>query len=371
MSAAAGGRFVDCDGHEYLDLANNMASLVHGHAYPPVVAAVEATLRSIGSAPGLGHEPLARFGDLVTARYPAFERVRLTNSGTEAAMLALRLARRATSRTQVVLMDGGYHGMAAEFTDDSPSVTRIAYNDAAAAQAAIDSSTAAVFVEPFLGHAGVIPASRSFLHTIEQASRASGALFILDETQSLRDHHDAHHGALGLDPDLVIMGKSIGGGFPLGVLGGREAILRLAAATTEGGAKHSGTFNGNPVSAAAGCVALEALTSERIAELNRSGQWLANELEAAGSQLGIPLTVTRSGSTMCVHFSAREPVNAAQARPDETFARWFQLAALLEGVAVIKGGRLNLSTVLSDADLDEARAALSRSLARLTELWTE
>ena len=368
VMAASGSRFVDCDGHEYLDLANNMASLVHGHAYPPVMEAVEATLHFLGSAPGPAHETLARFAELLVARYPAFERLRLTNSGSEAAMLALRIARRATGRPQAVLMIGGYHGMAAEFVDDSPAMCRIPYNDVDTAVASIDETKAAVFVEPFLGHAGVVPAEPGFLRAIEDACRSSGSLLILDETQSLRDHFGGHHGHLGLSPDLVIMGKSVGGGFPIGVVGGRESLLQLAAATTDSGLKHSGTFNGNPVSAAAGHAALGALTSEKITALNRNAEWLSDELEKAGRHLGIPLTVTRSGSTMCMHFRTERPTNASEAEPHPHYGRWIHLAALLEGVAVIKGGRLNLSTAVSAHDLSTASGALRRSLSRLVEL---
>jgi glutamate-1-semialdehyde 2,1-aminomutase len=367
--ASADGPYVtDSDGNVYLDLANNMASLVHGHRFPPIVRAVSETLDTLGTAPAGSHEHLLRFGQLLVERYPAFELIRLTNSGSEAALLALRIARLVTDRSRIVMFEGGYHGMASEFTDQHPSVVRVPFNDAAAAAQAIDPSVAAVFAEPFLGHAGVIPAHPEFLQVLRGLATDAGALFVLDETQSLRDHYTAHHGVLGLSPDMVMMGKSIGGGLPIGVLGGRADLIEAASAACDNGLSHSGTFNGNALSAAAGYQAMVALTADAIAGLNGRAAWLAGELEAAGQRLQIPLVVTRSGSTMCIHFLDRAPTNSVEAAPQLEIARWFHIAALLEGVAVIKGGRLNLSTVLTEPDLMIGRDALIRSLDRVAAL---
>jgi glutamate-1-semialdehyde 2,1-aminomutase len=368
IDSADGAHITDADGNVYLDLANNMASLVHGHRFPPVVRSLKQALDTLGTAPAGSHEYLLRFGELLVDRYPAFERIRLTNSGSEAALLALRIARLVTGRSRIVMFEGGYHGMASEFTDQHQSVVRVPFNDAATAAQAIDPTVAAVFVEPFLGHAGVIPAYPRFLQALRGLATDAGALFVLDETQSLRDHHAAHHGFLGLSPDMVMMGKSIGGGLPVGVLGGRADLIEAASAARDNGLSHSGTFNGNALSAAAGYQAMVALTVDAIATLNRRAAWLADELEAAGQRLQIPLVVTRSGSTMCIHFLDRAPTNSVEAAPQLEMARWFHIAALLEGVAVIKGGRLNLSTVLGEPDLMIGRDALVRSLERVAAL---
>ena len=368
IASAAGPAIVDYDGNSYIDLANNMSSLVHGHKFPPVVQAIEEALEVLGSVQAGSHRYLLAFVELLVERYPAFEQVRLTNSGSEAAILALRIARRVTGRRRMLMFEGGYHGMGSEFTDPQPDVVRVPYNDLTAVSEVLDQTMAAVFAESFLGNGGVVPAEPGFLETLHQMSQEVGALFVLDETQSLKSHYAAHHGALGLRPELVIMGKCVGGGLPIGVLGGRSELIEIASASREDGLRHSGTFNGNVLTTAAGYQAMVALSADAIATLNSRAVWLANELEAEGRRLQLPLVVTRSGSTMCVHFMDRAPRNASEAAPQTELAEWFQLAALLEGVCVIHNGRLNMSTVLTDTDLMSAKESLALSLERIADL---
>lgn len=337
IASAEGPYLVDQDGNTYIDLVNNMASLVHGHRFPPIVQAVSEAYALLGSVQAGSHKYLLELSELLVERYPAFARIRFTNSASEAAILALRIARRVTGRSSFIMFEGAYHGMGSEFTDPDPSVIKVPFNDLPALSGVLDEKVAAVFAESFLGHAGVVPAEPTFLRTIQDLCENVGALFVLDETQSLRDHYSGHHGAVEVQPAMVIMGKSVGGGLPVGVLGGKKELIELASAKCRGGLRHSGTFNGNVLTTAAGYQSMLALSEGAIDTLNARAAKLAKEIAAAGDHLDLPIVVTRSGSTMCVHFNDRAPRNAAEAVPQTQLARWFHIAALLEGVCVIRG----------------------------------
>lgn len=368
VARADGARVVDADGNEYLDLNNNMAALIHGHRYPPITQALVDAERELGTVQAGPHRFQLAFAELLVERFPAMERVRFTNSGSEAALLALRIARRATGRERLLLFEGSYHGMGAEFSDPNPAVVRVPFNDLDGVKAILDDKVAAVFAEAFLGHAGVIPAEPGFLESVGDLAREYGALFVLDEVQSMRNDYGAYHGALGLSPDLVLMGKSLGGGLPIGVVGGRRELVELASVARPNAVRHSGTFNGNVLTCAAGHQCLEALGPAQIATLNDRAGRLAATLEAAARQLQLPVVVSRSGSTMCLHFREDLPHNAKEAAPVTERARWIHLAAMLEGLFLIRGGRLNLSTVLTDDDLQDAAHGLTRAMGRLAEL---
>ncbi len=362
-----GPTITDIDGNRYLDVLNNYTSLIHGHAYPPIVEAVEAALAGGSAHPAPGRRQL-ELADLLVERYPAVVLLRFTNSGTEAAMLAMRIARRATGRQRIVMFDGGYHGTAAEFADPNSDCVRVAYNDIQALTAAIDDGVAAVFAEPFLGSGGVIPAEDGFLAAAQRVAQRNGALFVLDEVQSLRNAFHGMHGELGLDPDLVLMGKIIGGGLPVGAVGGAADLLRLTAADRADGIRHSGTFNGNPLTMAAGVASLRALTATVITELIERASRLQAAIEAAARAAGVPMVVTRAGSILHVHLvPAPAPVAETMARMERAGSVGAQDAAslhltlLLHGVYSAPRGMLNLSTVLSDADLQAVADAYGRA----------
>jgi glutamate-1-semialdehyde 2,1-aminomutase len=367
----AGGRGAlvrDIDGNEYVDVLNNYTSLVHGHAFPPVLAAVAAALPD-GTAFPAPHPAQVRLARLLTERYPAVERVRFTNSGTEASLLALRIARAATGRRRIVAFTGGYHGGIPEFIDGGPEVTRVCYNDAGQAAAAIGADVAAVFAEPFLGSAGVIPAAPGFLRQIQDRVHQVGGLFVLDEVQALRNAMHGTHTRLGLRPDLLLMGKIIGGGFPVGAVGGRADLMDLTSAARPGSLPSSGTFNGNVITMTAGCASLAALDERAIPGLNAQAQDLGGRIEAAAARARVAGTVTRAGSIMHVHLRAARPGSAEEA--DEVPPQWqaaLHLALLTEGVYAAPRGMLNLSTALDDALLDRVAAGYERAFARIRDL---
>jgi len=368
LAEGHGALLLDVDGNEYVDVLNNYTSLVHGHAFGPVIEAVQAALPT-GTAFPAPHLRQLSHARTLTERYPAVERVRFTNSGTEAAMLALRIARAATGRRRVVMFSGGYHGSVPDLIDGGPDTILAPYNDAELTAAAIDSSVAAVFAEPFLGSGGVIPAAPEFLRVVQERVRAVGGLFVLDEVQSLRNAPHGVHPSIGLEPDLVLMGKIIGGGFPVGAVGGRVSLMDLTSAARPGGLSCSGTFNGNVITMAAGSAALTALDESAISTLNARAQVLADQIESAASQAGIPGSVTRAGSILQVHLLDTAPgtFEAAQVVP----AGWISalhLALLLEGVYPAPRGMLNLSTALDDALLARVADGYAGAFRRIRDL---
>lgn len=367
LAEGHGSRLYDVDGIEYLDLVNNYTSLVHGNAYEPAMQAAAAVLSSGPVFPS-PHELQWHLAELLVSRIPSVQRVRFTNSGTEASVLAARLARRATRRARLLLFDGAYHGSAPPLLAGDPDVVTVPYNDLDATAKALTADIAAVFAEPFLGAAGVIPAQPGFLSAVADLARERGALFVLDEVQSLRNAVGGEQGRLGLRPDLTVMGKVIGGGMPIGAIGGSEELMRLTAATTEGNLAHSGTFNGHLTAAAAGAVTLRHLDTGAIDRLDRAACRLADAITTAAAEAGIAASVTREGSILNLHLAATAPLDAEQARAAATPAlAALHVALLLDGVYTTPRGMINLSTALDADDLERAAQAYAHAFQRLAD----
>ena len=349
ISEGQGARLLDLDGHRYLDLVNNYTSLVHGNAFGPVNDEL-AELLPRGLAFASPHLHQIALAELLISRLPSVQRVRFTNSGTEASLLAARIVARATGRDRLLLFDGAYHGSAALFLPGSPSVLRAPWNDLDAVAALLATrghEIAAVFAEPFLGAGGVRPAAPGFLAAVAGLARDLGVLFVLDEVQALRNGVHGEQGRLRLSPDLTLLGKIIGGGFPIGAVGGRADLLELTvAASTPGHVSHAGTFNGHLAAAVAGAITLRHLDAGAIARLNESAGALGERIAAGATAAGVPAEVTRAGSILQVHLDGAGPHEAS-----------LHLALLLNGVYTTPRGMINLSTALTAADLDAAGAA--------------
>lgn len=355
----------DLDGNEYVDVLNNYTSLVHGHRHPALTDAVRRVLDA-GTVFPAPHERQLDLAELLQSRFPAAERVRFTNSGTEASLLAMRIARAATGRAGILVFEGSYHGSVPEFADGSAAVVQVPYNDAASAAAAIDTSIAAVLVEPFLGSGGVVPAEAGFLEHLRERTAAVGSLLVLDEVQSLRNAIAGVHGELELAVDLVLMGKIIGGGFPVGAVAGRADLLALMDPRRPGSLSHSGTFNGNIATVTAGAVAMRLLDSAAIADLNRRAATLAAAIEAAGDRVGVAVSVSRSGSILQVHVARERPTTAIVWSPESrAAAAMLHLALLVEGVYAAPRGMLNLSTAMTEDHVNTVASAYERAFARV------
>jgi glutamate-1-semialdehyde 2,1-aminomutase len=379
-----GCRTVDVDGVERIDFINNYSSLIHGHCHPAVSAAVRRQLGRM-SAVGLPTESEIELAELLTARVPAVEQVRFVNSGTEAVMLALKVARAVTGRPRIAKVEGAYHGMydfaeisqspssAAWGSADAPhsvahspgtpssvvnDVIVLPFNDATATTRILEENAdelAAVLIDVMPAHLGFLQSSHEFLSAVSDFTHRSGALLVLDEVYSLRLHHGGAQAQLGLHPDLTAMGKIIGGGFPIGAVGGSREIMRVFDVGVRGNVlPHGGTYNANPITMAAGLAAMQAFNVEAITELNRLGELARTGLIALVHNTGVPAQVFGDGSLICLRFTRRPQHNYRDLAlsVEETARRdWFHRFLLNRGVLCSPHGLLILSTPMGDREI--------------------
>jgi glutamate-1-semialdehyde 2,1-aminomutase len=343
-----GARVFDVDGNSYLDYVSSWGPLILGQAPSPVVAAVQAAAArgtSFG-APTPGELELAQ---VLTAAVPGLEMVRLVNSGTEACMSALRLARGATGRPRVIKFDGCYHGHADSFLvaagsgvltqaiPGSPGVPpeiagltiSLPYNDLETVRQAArryPGEIAAIIVEPVAGNMGVVPPRPGFLEGLRQIADQEGILLIFDEV--ITGFRVARGGAqelYGIRPDLTCLGKIIGGGLPVGAYGGRRDLMTQMAPS--GPIYQAGTLSGNPVAVAAGLATLQALNEPGFyPDLEEKGARLAQGLAQAAARQGVALTINRVGSMLTLFFTAGPVSNLEEAKKSdlEQFRQFFQ-----------------------------------------------
>ena len=354
--------------------------MIVGHAHPEVVAVAQAAVAhgTAVAAPVPGQLELA---EELVRRVPSVERVRFVNSGSEATMTAVRVARALTGRPGVIKISGGYHGsypdldvtlrpgfQPAGVPESTPTQT-VPYNDPDALEAALGGSAgecACVIMEPVLGAAGVVPGDHDYLVFAEEAARAAGALFVLDEVISYRLSPGGAQELHGLNPDLTTFGKIIGGGFPVGAVGGRAEAMQVFAPGASPGFGHSGTFNGNPVTVAAGLKTLELLDAAAYEKLGRLGATLADGLRAAIVETGAPAHVTHIGSLVNVHFTPEAPVNAEEAAgADPEAAAAFHIGLLNRGIFIAPRGLMATSTVTEEQDVSDAVEAARELFAAL------
>lgn len=384
---AQGARLTDADGRTYLDYVCSWGPLILGHAAPPVLRAIcEAAER--GWSYGAPCPAEVELAELVRRRMPAVEMVRFVNSGTEATMAAVRVARAATGRDRILKFEGCYHGHADGFLvragsgvatlglPDSPGVPAalaaltltVPFNDADAAADAMrrhGADIAAVIVEPFVGNAGFIPPEPGFLPALRELCDRHGALLIFDEVMTgFRVGPGGAQQRVGVRPDLTTLGKVVGGGMPVGAYGGRADLMRRVA--PEGPVYQAGTLAGNPVAMAAGLATLRETERPGFYEtLERRTARLVAGIRDAARRHGVPVATGHAGSMWGVFF-APEPVrNFAQARGTDTalFARWHR-AALARGVflapSAFEAGFV--SSAHTDADIDFTIAQLDAAL---------
>jgi len=335
------------DGRRYLDLVGSWGPLILGHRPPQVLDALRDQLAR-GWTFGAPTEGEVRLAATIREWMPALEMVRLVNSGTEAAMSAIRLARAVTGRPRLVKFAGGYHGHADSLLVDAgsgvatlgipgtPGVTPataaetlvVPYNNLSAVQGAFErwpTEIAALIVEPVAGNMGVVPPAPGFLEGVRQITAAAGALLIFDEV--ITGFRVAAGGAqerYGVRPDLTCLGKVIGGGLPIGAYGGRRDLMEQVAPA--GPVYQAGTLSGNPLAVAAGLATLQALDSGVYRELEASGERVEGALRAAAAEARVALTVNRVGSMLTAFFTPGPVVDYASAQSADTrrFAAWFR-----------------------------------------------
>jgi len=357
----------DLDGNRFIDLVNNYTSLVHGHAHPRIVAALRESLDA-GSVHPAPIEMQAELAERIAARVPSVDQVRFTNSGTEANMNAIRLARAVTGRERVLKFDWGYHGSwegLPSVKSETSGIPRcildliewVDYNDGPGIEESMErhaGEVAAIIVEPLLG-AGVIPGSRDFLEHAREAADEYGAILIFDEVVSLRTAWGGVQSEVGVTPDLTTFGKVIGGGLPVGALGGAEELMCRYDPRHPESIPHHGTFNGNVMTTTAGVASLDLLTGDEIDRINRLGERLAAGLSALAREGGPDMVVTRAGSLVQAHFDmTEEPRKGSDLRPDSPALAEFHRAALRNGVYMAPRGEFNVTTAMDEAIVDDA-----------------
>ncbi|MER5929078.1 acetylornithine transaminase [Streptomyces sp. NPDC002054] len=346
-------------GRSYLDFTAGIAVNTLGHAHPAVVAAVSAQVARLGHVSNLYvAEPPVALAERLLRLAGRPGRVFFANSGTEAAEAAFKIARR-TGRSPVVAAEGGFHGrtMGALALTGQPAkrepflplpgrVTHVPFGDVAALRAAVTEETAAVFLEPLQGEAGVIPAPEGYLRAAREITRATGTLLVLDEVQTgigRTGYWFAHQAAEGVDPDVITLAKGLGGGLPIG------AVLAFgAAAGLLSPGQHGSTFGGNPVSCSAGLAVLDTIESQGLlAQVRRVGERLRSGIE----KLGHPLVTEVRGAGLLLGVVLAEPVAAR-----------VQRAAQDAGFLVIATGpstvRLAPALTVGEAEVDALTAAL-------------
>jgi glutamate-1-semialdehyde 2,1-aminomutase len=341
----------DADGRELLDLAGNYTALVHGHARAEVVAAATRAIQD-GSCFSLPTVHEVELAAVLSRRIPAAEKWRFTNSGTEAVMMALRLARTATGRELVVRFDGCYHGSYDGALAPGARGVPSALADAIVSIPVGDSQTllrtleergkeiACVLFDAMPNRAGLEPSTREFVSMLRRETARRDILLVLDEVITFRIAPGGIQSRYELRPDITTLGKVIGGGFPIGAVGGRAELMDLFDPRLSGHLVHGGTFSANPVSMQAGLAALELLTASEIERINGLGDRLRHELVRQGWY------ATGRGSLLRIRAS------------DQT-TLWWRLYE--EGVMIAANGLAATSTAMDDTQIDRAVAAFARA----------
>jgi glutamate-1-semialdehyde 2,1-aminomutase len=344
--SAKGATLTDADGRDYVDYIGSWGPMIVGHAHPHVIQAIESAARR-GTSYGTPSPAEVELAEEMIRRIPSLEKVRLVNSGTEATMSAVRLARAATGRNVVMKFAGDYHGHADYFLikagsgaatlgiPNSPGVTAGAaadtrnavYNNLESVEAIFQTdkdNVAAVIVEPVAGNMGVVPPAPGFLSGLRDLCTRYGALLIFDEVMTgFRIHRAGAEGLYNIHPDLSTFGKVIGGGLPVGAYGGRADLMNRVA--PEGPVYQAGTLSGNPLAMAAGLATLDLLDEAAYAQLEKISALLESGLVSACCDAGIPAAVQRVGSMITLFFSAAPVTNADQAAAADhaRFSRFF------------------------------------------------
>ena len=390
IARGQGARIVDVDGNEYVDYVCSWGPLIAGHAHPDVVAALKAAAER-GTSYGAPTELETELAKLVVAAVPSVEMVRFVNSGTEATMTALRLARAYTKRDKIVKFEGNYHGHADMLlvqagsgvltlgAPDSPGVPASAaantvsapYNNLDAVAQVFErypEQVAAVILEPVVGNMGVIPPAPGFLAGLRELTRRHGALLVFDEViTGFRLAFGGAQALYGVTPDLTCLGKIIGGGLPVGAYGGRRDIMEMMAPV--GPVYQAGTLSGNPLAVAAGLATLRLLQRPgAYDELERKAARLAEGIGQAASRAGVPIYQTRVGSMMCVFFTAQPVTDYVTAKTADTarYARYFR--AMLENGVYLAPSQFEtafMSLAHTDDDVDRTVAAAAAAFNSL------
>ena len=393
IARGEGARLWDADGVERLDFNGNYTSLILGHANPQVVKAVQDAAALGMSFPGPSEHEI-RLAEILTRRIPTMEVIRFTNSGTEATMHAVRVARAFTGRSKLAKFEGAFHGThdwvlvsvapdpalagsrkrpkSVSWSSGVPPmvmkhVVVLPWNDTAACVKILEkqgSDIAALIVDPMLANGGMIPVREGFLEGLREATQRLGILLIFDEVISFRVAPGGAQERFGIRPDLTTLGKIIGGGLAVGAFGGRADVMNYY--DPRGGApriNHGGTFNANPLTMAGGVATLEQLTPAVYAKLDALGDRLRNGVRRLIRKRGYAGQISGVGSLFWLHHTKRRLSDYRSARPDDPQASVRTFMGLVnEGVLLTQRGLGACSAAMTEADVDRFVEALGRVL---------
>jgi glutamate-1-semialdehyde 2,1-aminomutase len=394
ITKGGGSRIYDADGNEFIDYVGSWGPLILGHCHPEVMEALKKVLET-GTSFGAPTERETELAQLICEAFPSIEQVRLTNSGTESTMSALRLARGFTGRSMILKFEGCYHGhgdsllvkagsgVATLGLPDSPGVPEdlakltltCRFNDLAGVESVLaqyGKQVAAVILEPVAGNMGCVPPQPGFLAELRKLTSASGSLLIFDEVMTgFRIAYGGAQERYGVKPDLTTLGKVIGGGLPVGAYGGRRDIMNQMAPV--GPVYQAGTLSGNPLAVTAGITTLKILQrSGTYSALEEESKTLNDGLLQAAQDAGVLVSGNRVGSMFTIFFTGTgtRVVDWSTAKQSNTerFAVFFR--AMLENGVYLAPSQFEagfLSTAHTDAEIEQTIAAARKAFARVAE----
>ncbi|MCB6180090.1 aminotransferase class III-fold pyridoxal phosphate-dependent enzyme [Rhodobacter sp. Har01] len=372
LTGGIGVHVTDLDGHRYADFVSEYSAGLYGHSNPTIMAAMAQTVMG-GIALGGPNTYEARLAEVLVARFPALDRVRFCNSGTEANIMALSMARAITGRDKVMVFREGYHGGVLTFAHGG-SVLNLPfpyvfsdYNDVEGTEALLRAhkdSIGAVILEQMLGGGGCIRATDAFLKMLRRVTQEIGALLIFDEVMTSRLHFNGMQAITGVVPDLMSLGKYIGGGVSFGAFGGRAELMDRFDPTSAHAFGHGGTFNNNILSMTAGYVGLtEVLTPEASAAFNALGEELKTAMQAMIDRHGIAACTSGHGSLFNLHFLPADQLTpAAVEAGDQRPGKLWHLEMMLTGQYVTPRGMIALALPHTRAETEGLLQAFDRFL---------
>lgn len=377
IKRAKGSKIYDVDGNEYIDYILSWGPMIVGHCNPAVVKALKAATDK-GTSFGAPTPLEIELAQMVMKAYPSIEKVRMVNSGTEATMSAIRVARGFTKRDKIIKFEGCYHGHADGLlvkagsgamtfgVPDSPGVPAsyaentltLPYNDTEALKdmlRKIGNEIACIILEPVVGNIGCVLPQKGFLETLREQTKKYGIVLIFDEVMTgFRVSYGGAQKYYGIKPDLTCLGKVIGGGLPVGAYGGRKEIMSIIS--PEGPVYQAGTLSGNPLAMTAGIETLKILSKkDTYKKLEKTMQHLEEGLKDAAKRAGIPTKFYRAGTMFCTYFTEKEVVDYTTAKTADTekFARFFK-GMLNRGISLapsqFEAGFISLAHTAADID---------------------
>jgi glutamate-1-semialdehyde 2,1-aminomutase len=398
MERGEGCHLYDIEGHRILDFMNNFTSLIHGHGNASVAAAVSKQ-SEIGTAYAAPSQNQIELAELIADRVASIDQLRFCSSGTEGTLMAIRCARAFTGKQKIMKMEGGYHGsyelgevslvplpeyrgeldrpnslpVDGSFPDSVLQDTIICpYNEPEFAKRLIQENAdalAAVIVEPILGSMGMVPANKQFLDALREATEKHGVVLIFDEVISLRLSGGGAQEIYGIQPDLTCMGKIIGGGLPVGGVGGKRALMQMFNPANPEKVFHASTFSGNALTMSAGLAAMTLFTASEADRLNQLGDMLRDGFGQALQQSGIRGQATGLGSLVNLHLTD-EPLRDSRDSMEGMLGaghigRLLHLCMLKRGVMSASRLMYSISTPMTEIEISTAITALSESLVEL------